>query len=395
MFDTPAQLLQAASYKKNLDFIIDTTHGFLIDPDKETFLKSRGMAVDPQVLSQYKIFDDNAPYKEADSFNVLEFIVKRNMSIASLVSVGGDIPSTSAGQLIKVEGGMAKIALSHIFDEKVMEQIIELREAHNIPKVFVEMLYGNVDDLQKKIFKTGNVFTAQAWYQGIVRFTDPRTGVGIEINYDTRDALFPAPLTGNDSWERRDSAGGIQNIIDHARAFYKINGFYPKCTKMSLDLIEDLMQQEATTRLAASMGLISDSGNVGLPTRVDRDVLDKMSARSRGTIPPIEEWDTQYELEIEPGRTTRVSYLPSHTYCFVQPNSIERLWGLTMESAMKQLGFGNRFARNNRKLTGGIFTKANDELKSSPPQSRCLGVGRMIPFCPDPRLLAGHKVKEG
>jgi hypothetical protein len=392
MFDTPVELLLSPAYKKNLDYIIDMTHEFLIDPDKETFLKNQGMRPDPEILSQFQIFDENATYKEADSFDVLEFIVKRNMSIASIVAKGGDIPTTSMGQLIKVEGGMAKIALSHIFDEHTMEQMIKLRQAHNIPEVFVDMLYGNVDDLQKKILKTGNVLTAQAWYQGRVLFTDPRTNVGLEINYDVRPELFPEPLTGNETWDNRDTANGIQNLIDHNLAFYRVNGYFPKCTKMGIDLINDLMRQESTAALAASMGLINSHPTSSLPSRVNHKILNQMVAEVK-ELSPIEEWDTQYELEIEPGRSIRLRYLPSHTYCFVVPNAVERLWGLTLESGMGQQGFGNRFAKNNMQPKGGIFTKANDDLKLSPPESRCLGVGRMIPFCPDARKLGARKVK--
>lgn len=392
MFDTPTQLLLSPAYKKNLDYVVDLTSQFLADPNKETFLKDRGMPVNPEILSQFKVFDDNATYKEADCFDVLEFLVKRNMSIASVVAKGQEIPSTSMGQLIKIEGGMAKIALSHIFDEHTMEQMIKLRQAHNIPEVFVDMLYGNVDDLQKKIFKTGNVLTAQAWYQGRVLFTDPRTNVGLEIRYDVHPELFPEPLTGAETWDNRDTAQGIDNLIEHNLAYYNINGFFPKATKMSLSLINDLMKQTSTAAIAASMGLINSNPTSSLPSRVNRKVLNQMIEETE-ELSPIEQWDAQYELEIEPGRSIKLRYLPNHTYCFVTPNSVERLWGLTLESGMGQVGFGNKFAQNKMQPKGGIFTKADDDLKTSPPESRCLGVGRMIPFCPDARKLGARKVK--
>jgi hypothetical protein len=392
MFDTPTQLLLSPAYKKTLDYVVDTTDQFLKDPDKETFLADRGMPVNPEILSQFKPFDDNAPYKEADSFDVLEFLVKQNMSIASIVAKGANLPQTSMGQLIKVEGGMAKIGLRHIFDEQTMETMIKLRQAHNIPEVFVDMLFGNVDSLQRKIHKTGNVLTAQAWYQGRVLFTDPRTNVGLEIKYDTRPELFPEPLTGADTWDNRDTAQGIDNLIEHNLAYYNINGFFPKCTKMSLSLINDLMKQTSTAAIAASMGLINSHPTSSLPSRVNRKVLNQMIEETE-ELSPIEQWDTQYELEIEPGRSIKLRYLPNHTYCFVQPNAVERLWGLTLESGMGQVGFGNKFANNKMQPKGGIFTKANEDLKLSPPESSCLGVGRMIPFCPDARKLGARKVK--
>lgn len=392
MFDTPAQLLSSGSYKKKADYVLDVTSAFLTDPNKDQFLRDRGMMLDPEILGQYQIFDENAPYKEADSFDILEFLTKRNMSIASVISKGANVPVSSMGQLIKIEGGMIKIGLRHDFDEATMEMMIKLRQNFDLPEVFIDMLFGNVDDLQKKIFKTGNVLTSQVWHQGRVLFTDPRSNTGVEIKYDTRPELFPAPLTGADAWDNYDTANGIQNLIDHNLAYYNINGFFPKSTRMSLSLINDLMRQSSTAAYAQSMGLINTSGNSSLPTRVSRKVLNQMIEETV-ELSPIEQWDTQYELEIEPGRSIKLRYLPDHTYCFVQPNAVERLWGLTLESGMGQIGFGSKFSSKRMSPKGGIFVKAIDDMKVSPPQSSCLGVGRMIPFCPDARKLGARKVK--
>lgn len=391
MPDTIHQLLNSAAYKSKLDHVVDNTHAFLIDPNKEAYFQKNSMRPDPEILGQYSIFDKNAPYREADDFDVLEYIVKRNMSIASLTAKGGEVPTTSMGQLIRVEGGMAKITLSHIYDEHTMEQMIKLRNAHNIPEVFVDLLFGNVNDLQTKIFKTGNVLTAQAWYQGRVLFTDPRTNISLEINYDVRPQLYPEPLTGAATWDNYDTANGIQDLIDHNLAFYKVNGYFPACTKMSIELINHLLRQESTATYATSMGLINNHPTSGLPSRVNRKVLDQMIETTR-ELSPIEEWDAQYELEVEPGRSIRMPYLPSHTYCFVNPNAVERLWGLTLESGMGQKGYGRRYSKNMMKPKGGIFLKSNDELRLSPPQCRAIGAGRMIPFNADGRKLGGRKV---
>lgn len=392
-FNSIGELLTSPAYRSKLDYVIDNTHAFLTDPNKEQYYKDRGQTPDPEVMGQFGVFDKNAPYREADDFDVLEFIIKRNMSIASLTPKGGEIPTTSMGELLKVDGGMAKMTLSHIYDEHTMEKMIKLRNATVLPDMFVDLIFGNVNDLQTKIFKLGNVLTAQAWYQGRVLFTDPRTGVSLDIQYDTWPALFPAPLQGGACWDQHDTATGIQDLIDHSLAFYKINGYYPACYKMSIDLINHLLRQRSTTNFAQSMGLINSNPNSGssLPVRVTRKILKQMCDETP-ELPNIEQWDAQYELEVEPGVSERYPYLPSHSYCVVQPKSIERLWGLTIESGMGQKGFGTRHRTNTHKPKGGVFLKANEDLRLSPPECRAFGVGRMIPFNADGRRLAGRKV---
>ena len=225
-------------------------------------------------------------------------------------------------------------------------------------------------------------------------FVDPRTNLGLEIKYDTRDTLYPAPLTGGFTWDNKDTARGVQDLADHAKAYYRVNSFFPKKVYMSFDLITDLMSQESTSAMAVSMGLISHHDTSTLPKRVTRRVL-KLMAEENKDIPEICEWDAQYELETEPGKNTSARYLPENTYTFIQPKAVDRSYGLTVESAMGlSNAFGKKFRTSGSGAKGGILVRAKkDDLDCSPPKSEIFGVGRMIPFCHDARRLGARQVK--
>lgn len=392
MYDTIKQLLNSSIYKPKLDEVVDLTYKFLTDPDKETFAKTHGMKVDEEVLGQFKVFDDNARYVESDTFDMTQFKLRRNMTIGSLTAIGGEVPSTSMGSLIKVDGGMAKMTLSHIFDENTMEQMIKLRQANVIPEDFIDLLFGSVNDLQTKVFKLGNVLCSQVWSTGKIRFSDPRTNVMLSIDYDTYPELFPDPLTGTLTWDNHDTARGIYDLIEHSRAYYRINSVYPKCYKMGEALVNHLLQQESTATYATSMGLINNHPTSGLPSRVTRKVLNQM-VEDVTELPPIHQWDARYELELEPNKSASFPYNPSHTVTAVNTNSVERVWGLTIESTMnnRRKGFGTRRAQSS-KPKGGIFLCADEILDYSPIQTRSLAAGRNIPWVSDTRRLGALKV---
>lgn len=391
MFERIQQLLTSAHYKPRLDHLVDLTHAFLIDPDKETYFKNHGMPVDKEVLGQFHIFDKYAPYIEADSFDILQFKLKRNMTIGSLTAKGGEVPSTSMGELINVQGGMAKITLSHIFDEETMEMMVKLKTSKIIPESFVDLLFGSVNDLQTKVFKTGNVLCAQVWSTGKIRFSDPRTNMMISIDYDTYPELFPDPLTGNRTWDNHDTATGILDLINLSNAYYDINGVYPECYGMSKVNINHLLNQQATAAYATSLGLINNHPTSNLPSRVSRKTLNQMSEEIL-ELPPIVQWDSRYEIEIEPGKSMSFPYNPSHTVTALNPKSVERVWGLTLESAMgNKTGYGTR-RQNRMKPKGGIFLHSDEVLSLSPPQCRSLAAGRNIPWVTDTRRIAAQKV---
>ncbi len=372
--------LSNPKYKAKLNAIVDGTHAWLIDPNKEARLQQLGRRADRSTLSQYSLFDKFTPVQLTDDFRMIEYLLKRNMSIGSVTATGGEVPATRIGQIVKLEGGLIKLSLSHVFDEETKIRVYELSRTPNVPQAFVEMLYGSVNDLQPKIMKLANVLMAQVLYQGRINFTDPRTNVSINLQYDIHPELFPAPLTGNALWTNYATANGIQNLIDHSNAFYELNGYYPECIKMSNKLLTHLLRQQSTSDWAINAGLLSATPRAGVPSAISKAVLDKLVEQTYN-LPPIEVWDAQYELEIAPGETQRVRYFPDHTYVFLNQGVGRRLFAPTLEST-----------ENGRSPKAGIFVKTEENLKLSPPLDRAFAVARTLPFVPDTRKLAAAKV---
>jgi len=381
MYSSVTELLNNPKNKRRLDGLTDITGKFLYDADKETFLAQRGQKPDPELLSQFMFFDKCAPVRLSDDFEVLQWMLKRNMSIASLIPVGGQVPSSQMGELIKIEGNLAKIALGHTYDERTQERLIQLSRANNIPKEFVEMLFGSVNDLQRKVVKLANVMCAQVFYQGYINFVDPRTQIGINVQYDMRPQLFPAPIDPAVSWDNYQTAQGIQNLIDHSYAYYQVNGVYPEMTQMSRELVNHLLRQESTATYAEAAGLISKNSSSTLPKRVTRKVL-KQLIEDTDELPPIMEWDAQYEIEIAPGQTARARYIPSTHYVFCSRNVARRLFAPTIESAQANKG----------KPTPGIWLNTSEIQSVSPPQSRSIAVAKTIPVVEDPRRFGAAQV---
>ncbi|ARV58066.1 hypothetical protein BZZ01_04935 [Nostocales cyanobacterium HT-58-2] len=377
---TIAKFLNTARVKSSLDALIDNTSAFLVDPNKEDLLKREGKRPDPQLLDQYRIMDEYAPIQQSDDFRVLEYLIERNMAIASVIATGQEIPQTRAGRIVKIEGSQfGKMAISHVFNEEDEIRMLEFSKMQNIPETFRDMLFGTVDSLQPRIIKLSNVLTWQTWLQGFVDFTDPRSGVAMRLAYNTYPELFPTPLTGNTPgsavWNDYANANGILNLQQHARAFYNLNGYYPDEIFMSQELVDDLLRQQSTRDQALALGLINNLPNSTIPAIVDETLLGQ--ALKRLKVPPIRIYDAQYEIEVAPGQFMRGRYLPNHSYVFATKGMSKRLFGPTIEGQGKP----------------GVFVKVEEWLKSSPPESRCYAVARMIPFIPQPKVLGARKVK--
>ncbi|MBW4635284.1 MAG: hypothetical protein KME30_26335 [Iphinoe sp. HA4291-MV1] len=370
-----AKFLNSSRVKTKLDAVVDNTNAFLVDPNKEDFLKREGKRSDPKLLDQYKIMDEYFSIRTSDDFRMLEYLFERNMAIASVIANGQEIPQTRMGRLIKVEGEMGKIAISHVFGEEDEIRMMELSKMQGMPKNFVDMLIRGVDGLQPRVIKTANVLTWQCVTQGFVDYTDTRSNTAVRLRYQTYPELFPAPLTDAAVWTDFENANGIRDLRDHARAFYNLNGFYPDETVMSQELADDLMSQSSTRDHALALGLITNVPGATVQTIVDEMILNKIAERLK--FPKIRIYDAQYEIEVAPGQTVRGRYLPSHTYAFLTSGMGERLFGPTLEGKGKP----------------GIFVMTDEVLKSSPPESRSYAVARMIPFVPQPKLLGARKVK--
>ncbi|ACC81159.1 hypothetical protein [Nostoc punctiforme] len=374
-----AKFLNTARIKTKIDALIDNTSAFLVDPNKEIRLKTEGKQPDMKLLDQYIIPDEYAPMEMTDDFRVLEYMIERNMAIASIIATGQEIPQTRAGRLTKIEGSsFGKIAISHIFNEEDEIRMMELAQMQNMPRYFVDLLIGTVDSLQPRVVKTANVLWWQTVTTGLCDFTDTRSGSRFRLQYNTEPTLFPAPLTGNTLgsaiWTDATNANGIDNLQRHARAFYDLNGYYPDETVLSQDLMDNLLRQQSTRNYALGLGIINNVPGSSVQAMVGQTILEKITTELK--IPKLRVSDAQYEIEIAPGQNIRGRYFPNDTYVFLTKGMSKRLFGPTIEAKGKP----------------GIFIKSEETLKSSPPESRSYAVGRMIPWIAQPKQLAARKV---
>jgi len=357
--------------------LLDDTYQFLLDPDKESRLQRMGKKPNPMLLSQYKLMDEFIPLEFSDDPDVLTYLIKQNLAIASVISVDGEVVSTSAGSLIKLDGDFFKLAIAHNWDEKKQEQMLKFRRMlpGNISQTFIDMLFGSVADLQPRVIKLANVLTWQVLQSGQVSYTDPRTGVTAKLTYNVTNDQFPSALTGTSKWDQYTTANGLQDIEDHLLNYYDRRGYYPDRIVMSNRLLIHLSRQESTRNRALAMGMLSNVPTAGVASAVSLEMLMKVIPQLAMSQTQVEVYDAQYELETAPGQTVKGRYLNDDSYCFLTGNMGKRLFGPTIENEGKS----------------GLFV-LTEQLLTSPPRDRSYCVGKMVPFFPQPELLGGRKV---
>lgn len=357
--------------------LLDDTYQFLLDPDKESRLQRMGKKPNPMLLSQYKLMDEFIPLEFSDDPDVLTYLIKQNLAIASVISVDGEVVSTSAGSLIKLDGDFFKLAIAHNWDEKKQEQMLKFRRMlpGNISQTFIDMLFGSVADLQPRVIKLANVLTWQVLQSGQVSYTDPRTGVTAKLTYNVTNDQFPAALTGTSKWDQYTTANGLQDIEDHLLNYYDRRGYYPDRIVMSNRLLIHLSRQESTRNRALAMGMLSNVPTAGVASAVSLEMLMKVIPQLAMSQTQVEVYDAQYELETAPNQTVKGRYLNDDSYCFLTGNMGKRLFGPTIENEGKS----------------GLFV-LTEQLLTSPPRDRSYCVGKMVPFFPQPELLGGRKV---
>lgn len=357
--------------------LLDDTYQFLLDPDKESRLQRMGKKPNPILLSQYKLMDEFIPLEFSDDPDVLTYLIKQNLAIASVISVDGEVVSTSAGSLIKLDGDFFKLAIAHNWDEKKQEQMLKFRRMlpGNISQTFIDMLFGSVADLQPRVIKLANVLTWQVLQSGQVSYTDPRTGVTAKLTYNVTNDQFPTALTGTSKWDQYTTANGLQDIEDHLLNYYDRRGYYPDRIVMSNRLLIHLSRQESTRNRALAMGMLSNVPTAGVASAVSLEMLMKVIPQLAMSQTQVEVYDAQYELETAPNQTVKGRYLNDDSYCFLTGNMGKRLFGPTIENEGKS----------------GLFV-LTEQLLTSPPRDRSYCVGKMVPFFPQPELLGGRKV---
>lgn len=372
-----ADFLSSGKMVSQTALILNDTFNFLLDPDKEAAFKRMGKKPDQKILSQYRLMDEFVPLEFSDDPDVLAYLVKENLAIASIISVDGEVVSTSAGSLLEFKGDFLKLAISYAWDETKQTQMLKFRKMlpGNISQTFIDMIFGALESLQPRVIKLANLLTWQVLQSGQVSYTDPRSGVTAKLSYSVKNDQFPSALTGTAKWDQYTTATGIQDIEDHLESFYDRNGYYPDRIVMSNKLFTHLARQESTRTRALTTGLLSNIPTPGVASSVNHQILRKLVSEIRESNLQLEVYDAQYEIEVSPGKNIRGRYLNDDQYCFLTSNMGKRLFGPTIENEGKS----------------GLFVMTENKSKS-PPRDVSLCVGKMVPFFPQPDLLGGRKV---
>ncbi|MGL5075851.1 MAG: hypothetical protein ACRDBG_08410 [Waterburya sp.] len=356
--------------------IVNLTSQFIASDNKERWFGEENQPVDKQSIDQYAVFDELAPIENTDDINILEYLIKENHSLGSFVATGGEIPRTSGGTVMTVQGKAVKLGLSIEYDEETRLKIYQMSQIPNLPQGLVELIFGNTKNLMIRTSKLFNVIFAQLLYRGRIDYTDPRTNVRLQFALDTESQLFPAPLTAGDVWSNPTTGNAIVTIQRLAEAWYDIHGYYPESVFASRKAINHALAQQATASAATSIGM-----NYAYPTAsstvfASLKMLNEILAL-RG-LPILRQWDAQYEIEIAPRVTQRGRYFPDNVIFFGNKRMGKRLYLPTIESIDKG------------EPKGGLHQQYIPDKKTGTEENRV--VGRVFPFIKDVRQLAAQTV---
>jgi hypothetical protein len=351
--------------------IFDDTQAFLIDPDKNALLQKSGAKIDKVAMSVYPLIDKICPAKIEEAFAVAAMKIKKNMSIASISGIDQPIAMTGTGAIEEALTNLFKIVIGVNFTEADQIKFEQMLETGRMPKEYVNALIKNIDDLQPKVMRTAILLTYQVLRTGRVNWTDPRTGLLAQMNYNYVPRLFPDPLTGVKAWTQSATATGVLDIQEHDDAYYDENGYRPEMIVMRTKTARDLCRQQSTRDAFIANGMASAAtlGNAA----VSFGGLQRLFAEMMLPMPVI--MDAQVEIEPRPGIFQRLNLMNTGEYFFANENMGERIFGKTIEGKGK----------------AGIFVDTNPKDKRDI-EDQAIAVGRMVPFFENPKLLAARVV---
>ena len=299
------------------------------------------------------VLDEYMPIKTYDSRNFLAYVVQRINTLASVISYGGEIPTTRQGKLRKLTTQMVKIAIQRLYDEETQWEMLEAMElaaargvevrdritpdGHIIPGVSQSMaqyIFGNIEDLVTSIYDTVNVMAWQCLQYNKVNFVDFRNNTTTLIDWADPEAdydHFPTALTqlgdtadkSLNTWTDVQYADGIQLLVNDCENFHETNGFFPGCIAMSRQARNNLLRLESTKIAARS---ISTAPQGTVSPKLLQDILDTRE------LPMIKTFDELYELENVQGDVIKGRFLQQNRYVFLTKGMGERAFGVTMES---------------------------------------------------------------
>ena len=311
------------------------------------------------------------PFQPYDDYDLMVLKAKQNKSIAHVVGFGGEIPASKAGDLSIVEGGMIKLAKSHVYTEEDMKLMRKWQENVNgVPDSIKDHYFGSVTALPSVITDTHTVISTEGVSTGKIDFRDEITGMKVEVVYSEDANQFPADLTGGDLWSAPTTGAPVVGLRDHSRYYRRRIGL-PAVTAMNETTFDFMIETHEFRRTVAALRNVDASTATSFI--VGQDDVDEIFRKYR--IPPLLLVDETYEEELPDGSTVEKPFVEDGRYFFLWPDMGERALG-PVESNNGQ---------------PGIYT-FSEEVTKEPPVDRAVGVATGMPMVWDTRKLGGRKV---
>jgi hypothetical protein len=312
-----------------------------------------------------------APFATYPDYDLMVLKARQNRSIANLVGFEGEIPASRNGDLSVVEGGMIKIAKSHVYTEEDMKLMRKWEQnITGVPNTIKDFFFGTVTQLPQMITDTHTLLTTQGLSMGAIDFIDQITGIKAEVIYTADSDQYPAALAGGAQWNVSATGTPIQNLIVHSR-YYRRRVGRPLITVMNEATYDEMVDTvEFRTQVAAFRNV--DASSVGNFKVSEEDAAEIFR---KNKIPTLMVVDETYEEAMPDGSRVEKPFVEDGRYFFLWNNNAERALG-PVES-------------NNG--IPGIYT-FTEEVSKEPPVDRSVGVATGTPLIFDTRKMGGRKV---
>lgn len=383
---------------KSINSILRDTSNFLSEPKDLSKIPERLR----NEVSHYVLLDRIAPIKHIDSLELLQVIIQKNHSIASVIPVGGQIPVTYGGNIVTVTGSPIKLGISYVYNEQDQRMIYQLQKSGgliasqnmfpdplnldediNDRMTIIGVLFGTIEEFIPKIYKLANYLTWQCINFGEVKYTDARSGVACTIEYKTVPELFPPPLEGDDKWTKYGTAKGLDNIIELVDTYYAVNGVKPDFLIMSKKAFNHLRNQESTKNAALNYGILNPFPSLLAPSLLtDKALIDLVETLTEGV--QLFKYDLKIELEKGNERFT-ANYIHDNFIMLAKENMGYRVFTTVMEGKSSH-------PLQTVLSDGHIFIGVESLGAASPRVDRAFAVANFYPFFGRPSLLSAQKV---
>jgi len=322
-------------------------------------------------------------------------LIASKPTLANVIAIDGDIPlKREFVSLTRENIGHCKVGAARMFVESDFDT---LREAEKLAAIGSTLASQAIRDayLQSPIMLTQGVINLHSMLSirtactGACSYYDVESKVPYELSYTSQipTAHLPVPLTTTRRWSILATATGIQDIVDHATAYYQTFRRFPRNIVMGLIEATSLRNQASTKlAIAKNKGVFIS----GVPTAdeiaaIDAPTLEEISmciakkltgVGSQATMINFIVSDALFYRRDESGVLVSGSYIPAGYYFFAENGFIERAIVPT--------------ASNN--YSGGLST-TTEILRKEPPQEQVTVAGRAVPLVSDPRLIAARNVE--